>query len=68
MPTRIDPTTDNPEPMVPCGGQWCRAADGGLDPLDAETAGAAGLDWPAPTATDTTPVTTKGARHGTSRS
>ncbi len=48
MATRIEPLPDGSDQGPPCGGSWQRDADGGLTPLDAATALAAGLHWSVP--------------------
>lgn len=57
MATRIEPIP-GADVNPPCGGHWLRDTDGGLTPADAQTAAAAGLDWPAadPTEADPEPL------------
>ena len=50
LPARIQPLPAGadgkvPDLFPPCGGSWRRDADGGLTPLDAATAQAAGLSF-----------------------
>lgn len=55
MNTRIPPI-EGADVNPPCGGRWLRDPDGGLTPADAETAAAAGLQWPAAEPTDPEPL------------
>jgi hypothetical protein len=44
---RIEPIEKGAEMTPPTGGSWRRDEDGGLTPLDEQTAYGAGLEWPA---------------------
>lgn len=52
---RIEPIEKDADMVPPTGGSWLRDADGGLTPLDEQTAHGAGLQWP-PVQTETKPT------------